>query len=350
MTHEGRLSEPLSQFTTITQNDASKSVSSWLTFGAKPSPHPPITTRLARLTPDHSIPTRLNLCDTIGRHLLAPYDQKDLACCVAICLSTLFHFQSPHFCPSPLYIYYYTRAYTGIISRNLRDCKQQPTSIEDNLLIALQGLVCLDEWPFDTKIWDVKPPAPSCAMPRLLSWHNLDHDLMNLKTAICAGKPFMFILQIYQGMGPWLKSMTNCEQSFAVDKYVWPNDTLAWTGKLSMSHAMTCFGFDDAIGGGCFIIRSSWGKNWAHGGHAYLPYGIMTGAACSDFLVLHEICWPDRIYNRDKADYSQALKKMRAQWLLPSLLLLVLVMCLGIWFLWREKRQECSPCATVYLT
>jgi C1A family cysteine protease len=41
----------------------------------------------------------------------------------------------------------------------------------------------------------------------------------------------------------------------------------------NIDHIVAIVGWDDKVGGGCWIIKNSWGTSWGDGGYMLLPYG-----------------------------------------------------------------------------
>ncbi len=57
------------------------------------------------------------------------------------------------------------------------------------------------------------------------------------------------------------------------------------SGTDYVNHGVTIVGWDDNIGGGCWIIRNSWGSDWGIGGYMYIKYGLSNVGYSANYVI-----------------------------------------------------------------
>jgi C1A family cysteine protease len=179
---------------------------------------------------------------------------------------------------SRLMAYYLGRAIEGTIAEDAG------AEIRDVIRgMARSGCCPEADWPYQIQHFDVTPPADAWTAALadcIKGYSRLDNaDLLELKTCIAGGDPFVFGFDV--------------PASFE-------GEAIAASGFLEMpvagwtpvgAHCVAAVAYDDAMRGpgwqrpGGFLIRNSWGT-WgdpAHPGHFWMPYDFISGPACSDF-------------------------------------------------------------------
>jgi len=143
-------------------------------------------------------------------------------------------------------------------------------------------------WPYDTKNFDVEPPADVYALAqayKALVYARLQ-ALADIKATLLAGYPATIGFTCYQ-------SIDNTGVSGDI-----PVPALDKGEKTDGGHAVVAAGFDDGRpweGGvkdyGAILIRNSWGTSWGDGGYGWLPYWYWLRSQADDFWVLNRASW-----------------------------------------------------------
>ena len=146
--------------------------------------------------------------------------------------------------------------------------------IRDGIKVINTVGACMEsEWPYDPSQFTTKPPQ-SCytsgAQHEAVAYQNVVQSLSQLKGALASGFPIVFGFTVYESF---------------------ESDTVAQTGQMTMpvstegclgGHAVLAVGYDDSTQN--FIVRNSWGSNWALSGYFMMPYAYMTSSdLASDF-------------------------------------------------------------------
>ncbi len=106
-------------------------------------------------------------------------------------------------------------------------------------------------------------------------WFLLPRDVLNLKTYLDAGRAIVFTVPTFDIWGGVMTDRTGVvRMPLAAEK---PVNRFAW---LNSTHALLMVGYQDdqtVPGGGYFIVRNSWGTDWASQcpdgpGYCWLPY------------------------------------------------------------------------------
>ncbi len=213
-----------------------------------------------------------------------PYDQKTLGSCTANALAFAYVFDElkQHntctFMPSRLFIYYNERAMEGTIDEDAG------AQIYDGISTLAKIGVCDEQsWAYDVDKFQTKPTDDCYQQSKRcisLEYKRVVQTLNQLKLSLLHGFPVVFGFTVYDSF---------------------ESDTVASTGivpmptasdKLIGGHAVVCVGYDDEKQ--AFLVRNSWGVNWALGGYFYLPYDYMTDSKlASDFWTITKVSNPN---------------------------------------------------------
>ena len=207
------------------------------------------------------------------------YDQGDLGSCVGNGSGDAWQFAlkvegRPAPLPSRLFVYYNGRSIENTIKSD------SGLQIRDGLK-ALAKWGCCDEtiWPYDPSKFTQKPPAiayTEAAKHISTSYHSVNQNLNEMKTCLADGFPIVGGFTVYDSF---------------------ESDEVAKTGIVPMpgkdensqgGHCVVIVGYDDARS--CFIIRNSWGTDWADHGYCYMPYDYWTNPnLASDFWTVRAV-------------------------------------------------------------
>ena len=171
---------------------------------------------------------------------------------------------------SRLFIYYCERSLNGTINQD------SGAELRDGAKVLNQYGVCVEtDWPYDINQLTIKP-SEQCytnALPNaihnyyLLDGETPDATLLNLRTAIASGQPFVFGFNVYD--------------SFMTDQMantgIMPMPNLK-TESIQGGHAVMGIGYNDDEQR--FLVRNSWGLGWGlkgtNAGYFTAPYAIFT--------------------------------------------------------------------------
>lgn len=208
------------------------------------------------------------------RPLCSPVeDQGNLGSCTANALAGAVQFleikdKDKYMDLSRLFIYYNERAIEGTVKSD------SGAMIRDGIKsLAKQGVCPESEWPYNISKFKTKPPI-KCYTDALkdviLSYYKII-TIIDMKTALAAGYPFVFGIPVYSSF-----ESANATQTGIIPM---PKKGESLLG----GHAILCVGYDDSKQ--WFIFKNSWGSSWGAAGYGYLPYDYMTGMA-SDMWVI----------------------------------------------------------------
>jgi C1A family cysteine protease len=207
------------------------------------------------------------------------YNQGELGSCTANAIGGALQFDQlkqhqRDFVPSRLLIYYCEREVEGTID-------------EDSGAMIRDGIKCVnrdgappeDDWPYEIEKFRDKPPEKAydeAELHQALTYKRIPRTLNQMKGCLAAGYPFVFGFRVYE--------------SFR-------SDEVAKTGEAPMpkadeqalgGHAVLAVGYDDEIER--FLVRNSWGEEWAQEGYFTLPYSYLTERGlASDFSTINTV-------------------------------------------------------------
>lgn len=182
---------------------------------------------------------------------------------------------------SRLFEYYATRKIAGTINED------SGATIRDTIKAGVKyGIVDEVVWPYDISKFKTKPPAAvwtKAAKHKVTSYHAItDGDITTMKAALAAGFLVGYGFQVYD----YFLSSAMAKKGFL--------DLPKATEKSQGGHAQCLVGYDDnkvnpfrRSSKGAFLVRNSWGKDWALQGYYYVSYDyIRDTQLASDFWVI----------------------------------------------------------------
>lgn len=225
-------------------------------------------------------------------------DQQDLGSCTAnagVAIVEYFERRAfgKHIDASRLFLYKVTRNLmkeTGDTGAYLRSTMGA---------LTLFGLPPEEYWPYNTKDFDVEPPAFCYGFAQnyqAIKYYRLDPPrtspavlLNRIKSNLSAGLPSMFGFTVYT-------SISQADDNGGKIPYPTAGD------KIEGGHAIATVGYDDSMKikntnkngvetTGAFLIRNSWGTGWGDGGYGWLPYDYVTNGLAEDWWSLLKNEW-----------------------------------------------------------
>lgn len=175
---------------------------------------------------------------------------------------------------SRLLLYYNERAMEGTVNEDAG------AEIRSGMKsVAKQGVCPEDLWPYDIKKFTKKPPRTAyrrALKHQTVRYMRVAQTLEQLKGCLAEGFPFVFGFTVYE--------------SFDVGK-------VAKTGMMSMpkaseaslgGHAVMAVGYSNAKKR--FLIRNSWGTDWALKGYFWMPFDYITSSdLADDFWTIRQV-------------------------------------------------------------
>lgn len=211
------------------------------------------------------------------RHMCSPVrDQGQLGCCTGFAIAAglreflMVKLGTPLTPMSPLFVYYEERALEHKISQ---DAGAQP---RDGLKV-LTKTGCSPEIddPYNVDLFTNKPSAQAltdASQFKIAAYHRL-RTLNEALSCLAGGNGIVMGFKVFESF-----------ESAAV----------AQTGDLPMptegeasigGHAVFVAGYKTdpgTAGGGCLIVKNSWGTSWGDNGYFYMPYAYVTPDRVSD--------------------------------------------------------------------
>lgn len=207
------------------------------------------------------------------------YDQGQLGSCTANAIAAAHEFDqikqslSPYV-PSRLFIYYNERVMEGTVGSDAG------AAIRDGIKsLSTYGVCNETAWPYNIDQFAVKPPKTcykTAATHTSVLYRRINRTLADMQGCLAAGYPFVFGFSVYE--------------SFESDK-------VAKTGSVPMpgtteqmlgGHAVMAVGYVEAKQR--FIVRNSWGPDWALKGYFTMPYAYLLDDNLSDdFWVVNKV-------------------------------------------------------------
>jgi C1A family cysteine protease len=220
----------------------------------------------------------VNLPDSVDlRAKCAPvYDQGQLGSCTANAIAGAVEFCELEnmIMPSRLFIYYNERVIEGTINTD------SGAQIRDGVKsVATQGVCPESEWPYViTKF--TEQPFKQCYDDALKTeateYLSLQQDLIQMKTCLAEGFPFIFGFTVYESFESQIVAQTGILNMPGASE------------KIVGGHAVMAVGYDD--GTSRMLIRNSWGTDWGVAGYFTMPYDyISDGDLASDFWTIRNV-------------------------------------------------------------
>ncbi|KAI0850839.1 hypothetical protein F5Y00DRAFT_268223 [Daldinia vernicosa] len=269
-------------------------------------------TYVMRPPPRIPVNPRLSLGVDLRPHLSVAYNQLEMNSCASHAVAGAFEFLirkagQIYFTPSRLFIWYYARLNSqspGNIYHRATDFNDG-TSTEDALRVLEKGVCSEDLWPYipsrsNRRTGRFPPDAMAATEPNEqarrfaiqntatyepINTENLHNNLIH---CLDSGFPFIFSMSVRD----WLyKKNLNASNGYQMqvpenpksDKYA--DD---W-------HAFLAVGYKPQ--NSLFIIRNSWGPNWADHGHFYMAYHYMRAYCTTFWTVRAKPIQGRRVYN-----------------------------------------------------
>lgn len=180
---------------------------------------------------------------------------------------------------SRLFIYYEERVLEGTINYDAG------AYIRDGIKVCYQKGAPLESlWPYNLRKWASRPTtaAYTDAAKRKVTGYQRCVDFTAVKNAVALGNPVIIGFDVYESFeqGAWQYANGNGLMPY-------PNTTAE---QLLGGHAVCIVGYNDNLDGGRFIVRNSWGTNWADRGYFYMPYQVIQNTSMSsDFWVISAV-------------------------------------------------------------
>jgi len=164
---------------------------------------------------------------------------------------------------SRLFVYYNARVLEGTVDID------NGAYIRDAIKVLAKQGVCEESlWKYDISKFKSKPPTlcyEQASKRKILEYSRLE-TLEDMKNCLASGFPFIFGFTIYESLNNMGKD--------GIATLPEP------TEKSLGGHAVLAVGYDDETKR--FLIRNSWGPEWADGGYFTLPYEYLTNRNLSD--------------------------------------------------------------------
>lgn len=234
----------------------------------------------------HPEASEIALAESIDLHKRLPpvRHQAELGSCTAQASAAMMAYLFPFFDPSPLALYYDTRAREGTTARDT-GCQIR------NAMKSLQkgGAISEDDWPYDVSRYAEAPPADAAPRYSIAAYSRLASE-NEMLSCLALQQPFVLAITL--------------PASFEHEVGRHGVMTLP-KGKPDMigAHAMLCVGYDlnfhankvlaasgvdlAQVESSALLVRNSWGMGWGAPsipGHAYIPLSWVanpsTGGDC----------------------------------------------------------------------
>lgn len=176
---------------------------------------------------------------------------------------------------SRLFIYYEERALIGTVNID------SGAYIRDGIkVVNKKGAPLESIWPYKINKFATRPNAASYtdAARRKAGTYEKVNNFAGVKNALARGFPVVVGFDVYE-------SFYNIGSNGVMP---YPNVN---NEELLGGHAVVIVGYDDNKN--AFIVRNSWGKNWALNGYFYMPYRVIQNTTMSsDFWIITSVTNP----------------------------------------------------------
>ena len=173
---------------------------------------------------------------------------------------------------SRLFIYYEERVLIGTVTED------SGAYIRDGIkVLNKKGAPLESIWPYNTNRFATKPNvlAYTDAAKRKAGTYEKVANFAGVKNALARGFPVVVGFDVYD-------SFYNIGSNGIMP---YPNVN---TEELLGGHAVAIVGYNDNKG--TFIVRNSWGTNWADNGYFYMPYRVIQNTSMSsDFWIITSV-------------------------------------------------------------
>jgi len=133
-------------------------------------------------------------------------------------------------------------------------------------------------WPYNESKWATRPTtaAYNDAKNRKVTGYAKCANFVAVKAALANNTPVIVGFDVYESFEGTVNNTTGMMP--------YPNIN---TEELLGGHAVCIVGYDDALNGGRFICRNSWGTSWGNNGYFYMPYQVIQNKnMSSDFWTI----------------------------------------------------------------
>ena len=200
------------------------------------------------------------------------YDQGQLGSCTANAIAGALEFNqikqklADVFPPSRLFIYYNERVIENTVDQDAG------AMIRDGIkTVSKQGAPHEALWPYAIAKFKTKPSPPAVKDARkhaAVLYQRVSQDLAQLRGCLASGYPFVFGFSVYESFeGPAVAKSGRVPMPKPEEKQLG-------------GHAVLAVGYDHPSKR--FIVRNSWGPNWAMAGYFTIPYGYLLDGNLSD--------------------------------------------------------------------
>ena len=198
-------------------------------------------------------------------------DQGDLGSCTANALVGALEYLEKRKTKtysdySRLFIYYNERDAEGNVDED------SGAQIRTGIKTLVNKGACLEkDWPYDIEKFTEKPTDEcysDALHTRITTYHRLGHSLDEMRHCLASGFPFTVGFTVFEDMESPRVMKTGVVY-------------LPRVGEQEMGgHAVLVVGYNDNVQR--FIVRNSWGSDWAKGGYFSLPYDYLTNPKLAD--------------------------------------------------------------------
>jgi len=211
------------------------------------------------------------------RHLCSPVrDQGQLGCCTGFAIAAglrefmMIKLGTPITPMSPLFVYYEERKLEHTLEQ---DAGAQP---RDGLkVLAKTGCSPEADDPYDVALFTNRPSAQAlkdASQFKIAAYHRLN-SLNDMLACLAGGNGIVMGFKVFESF---------------------ESNAVAQTGDMAMpadgestvgGHAVFVAGYKSdpgTPGGGCLIVKNSWGTSWGESGYFYMPYAYVRPDWVSD--------------------------------------------------------------------
>jgi len=197
----------------------------------------------------------------------AVFDQGPLGSCSSQAFCALVSYDISNFIGSRLFLYYNERSLENDIPD---DCGAM---LVDGVNALRSYGICLEsQWGYYISKFAVRPPVQCYKEAKkhlATKYAMLPNDVNTLKTSLASGIPFVIGIAVFDSF--------ESEQVSLNGMVPMPGEGEELLG----GHAVCVVGYADSLN--CFLVRNSWGKDWAIGGYFWLPYSYVASTdLCSE--------------------------------------------------------------------